>query len=110
VVGLESDRLAVCGDRLLQLPLAAQGDSEVVVGSGDVGLEPDRLTVFGDRFIQSPLIVQGGAQVGVGLSQLVLDQLGRLAGFGVRAGLAKLGDRVLQLPLGAQCIAKALLG
>ena len=54
-VGLEPDRLAVCGDRLVQLPLARQGDAEVGVGLGVVGLEPDRLAVFGDGLVELPL-------------------------------------------------------
>ena len=43
VVGLEPDRRAVFGDRLVELALVRQGDAEVVVGFGVVGLEPDRL-------------------------------------------------------------------
>ena len=54
VVGLEPDRLAVFGDRLVQLPLVGQGDAEVVVGLGVVGLEPDRLAEFGDRLVRFP--------------------------------------------------------
>ena len=39
---------------LVQLPLSAQGVTEVEVGPGDVGLEPDRLAVLGDRLLQLP--------------------------------------------------------
>ena len=55
-VGLEPDRRAEFGDRLVQLPLGLQGDAEVVVGLGEVGLEPDRRAVFGDRLVQLPLV------------------------------------------------------
>ena len=48
VVGLEPDRLAVCGDGLVELPLGTQGDAEVGVGDGVVGLEPDGLAGGGD--------------------------------------------------------------
>ena len=54
VVGLEPDRLAVCGDGLVGLPLVAQGVAEVVVGHGVVGLEPDRLAEFGDGLVGFP--------------------------------------------------------
>ena len=37
VVGLESDRLAVLGDGLVQLPLASQGVAEVEVGPAKSG-------------------------------------------------------------------------
>ena len=57
-VGLEPDRGAVLGDRLLDLPLVVQGDAEVVVGLGDVGLEPDRGAVLGDRLLQLPLVAR----------------------------------------------------
>ena len=59
VVGLEPDRRAVFGDRLVQLPLVSQGVAEVVVGLGVVGLEPDRLAEFGDRLVQLPLAAAG---------------------------------------------------
>ena len=59
VVGLEPDRLAVFGDRLVELALVAQGVAEVEVGLGVVGLEPDRLAVFGDRLVELALVVQG---------------------------------------------------
>jgi hypothetical protein len=42
VVGLEPDRCAVFGDRLLKLPLVIESVAEVVVGLGVVGLERDR--------------------------------------------------------------------
>ena len=52
VVGLEPDRLAVRGDRLVAAsPWAVQGVAEVGVGLGVVGLEPDRLAVRGDRLV-----------------------------------------------------------
>ena len=54
-VGLEPDRRAEFGDRLLQLSLGCQGVAEVGVGLGVVGLEPDRRAVFGDRLLQLPL-------------------------------------------------------
>ena len=53
-VGPEPDRLAVGGDRLVQLAVVVQGDAEVVVGLGGVGLEPDRLAAGGDGFGQLP--------------------------------------------------------
>ena len=59
VVGFEPDRLAVLGDRLIQLTLILQGGAEVVVGHSVIGLEPDGLAVLGDRLIQLTLVVQG---------------------------------------------------
>ena len=73
VVGLEPDGVAVFGDGLVHLPLARQGDAEVVVGLGEVGLEPDRGAVFGDGLVQLPLARQGDAEVGVGLGEVGLE-------------------------------------
>ena len=55
-VGLEPDRLAECGDGLVELALGNSGEAEVVVGGGVVGLEPDRLAEFGDRLVVLPLV------------------------------------------------------
>ena len=52
VVGLEPDRFAVFGDRLVQLPLGVQGHAEVVVGRAVVGLEPDRLAAGCDGRVE----------------------------------------------------------
>ena len=73
VVGLEPDRLAVLGDRLVQLPLAARACAEIDVGRGVVGLEPDRLAVLGDGLVQLPLAHQGDAEVGVGRGVVGLE-------------------------------------
>ena len=54
VVGLEPQRLAVLGDRLVQLPLVLQVGAEAVVVFGAVGLEPDRFAELGDRLVQLP--------------------------------------------------------
>ena len=98
VVGLEPDRRAVFGDRLLQLPLGSQGDAEVGVGLGVVGLEPDRRAEFGDRLLQLPLVCQGGAEVVVGLGVVGLEPDRR----------AEFGDRLLQLPLGFRAMPRLL--
>ena len=58
VIGLEPQRFAVLGDRLVQLPLIGQGDAEVGVGLGVIGLEPQCFTVLGDRLVQLPLVVR----------------------------------------------------
>ena len=54
--------VAVLGDRLVQLPLLAQGLAEVVVEGGVVGLDADGGAVLGDRLIQLPLHKQGEAE------------------------------------------------
>ena len=46
--------VAVLGDGLVQLPLAAQGEAEVGVGRGVVGLQPDRLAQCRDGRLRSP--------------------------------------------------------
>ena len=88
------------GDRLVQLPLVAQGVAEVVVGLGVVGLEPERRAVLGDRLVQLPLIAQGNAEVVVGLGEVGLEA----------DRLAVLGDRLVQLPLAAQGAAEVGVG
>ena len=55
VIGPEPDRLAVCGDGLVELSLGLEADAEVDVGRDEVGLEPDRLAVFGDGLVELPL-------------------------------------------------------
>ena len=52
VVGLEPDRLAEFGDRLVELALLVQGDAEADVGQAVVGLEPDRLAARGDGRVE----------------------------------------------------------
>ena len=59
IVGLEPQGLAVLGDRLIQLPLVAQGDAEVAVGLGVIGLEPHGFAVLGDRLVHLPLVAAG---------------------------------------------------
>ena len=66
-VGLEPDRFAVLGDRLVELPLVAQGDAEVGVGVGEVGLEPDRLAARRDRRARLAVLQQFETEVDVGL-------------------------------------------
>ena len=54
-VGLESDRLAVFGDGVVELPLGIPGEAEIEVGVGVVGVEPDRLAIFGDGLLDLAL-------------------------------------------------------
>ena len=59
------------GDRLLQLPLGAQGNAEVAVGIGAVGPKPNHLAELGDRLLQLPLLKRAYSRsVGLARSQL----------------------------------------
>ena len=99
-VGLEPDRLAVGRDRLIQLPLARQGDAEVVVGCGIVGLEADRLAELGLGGRIVPLHVTEGA------AEAVVD-LG-VIGLGAD-GLAIGRDRLVGLALASEGIAEFMM-
>ena len=72
-VRLESDGLAVCGDRFVQLPLREEGVAEVVVGLGVIRFEADRLAVCGDRLLQLPLLAKGEAEAVVGQGVIGLE-------------------------------------
>ena len=67
MVGLELDRPAEGGDRLVEPARRVQGDAQVVVGLGMIGLERDRTAVGGDRLVEPAGLVQGDAQVVVRL-------------------------------------------
>ena len=70
VVGLEPDRLAVFGDRLVQLPLFSQGNAEVVVGLGVIGLEAQRVAEHQDRLARIPAVNECTAQLEVGVESV----------------------------------------
>ncbi len=67
VIGPEPDRLAVCGDGLVELSLGLEADAEVDVGRDEVGLEPDRLAVLGDGLVELPLRRQAVTKIVVSL-------------------------------------------
>ena len=58
IVGLEFQRPAVAGDRLVQLPLVLQRIAQVAVCLGKVRLQLQRPAVAGDRFVELPLVLQ----------------------------------------------------
>ncbi len=133
-VGLEPDRLAELGDRLLQLPLLPQGVAEVVVGERVVGLEPDRRAEFGDRVIQLPLGFQGVAEAtwacaSSGSSRIAARNSAiasscfpwsararprlswaKASSGSSRIAVAVFGDRLLQLPLVGQGVTEVVVG
>ena len=133
-VGLEPDRLAACGDGLVELPQISQDVAEVAVGQDVIGLEPDRLAVCGDGLVELSLARQDFAEAGVGQGVSGLDP-DRLAAFGdglvelplltqedaeVEVGLgvvgiepdrlAAFGDGLVELPLEGQSVAKGGVG
>ena len=73
VVGLEGDRLAICGHRLVQLALVLQRIAEVGVGLGVVRLEADRLAICGDRLVELALVLERIAEVVMGLGVVRLE-------------------------------------
>ena len=50
-VWVDPDCVAPFGDRLLQLPVLAQGGAEARVGHGVGALDPDRCAQFDDRMV-----------------------------------------------------------
>jgi hypothetical protein len=72
-VGLEPDRGAEFGDRLLHLPQFFHGAAEVGVGLGAVGLGLDRGAEFGDRPRILTLAIQLDAAdvMGLGIGRLM---------------------------------------
>src|SRR5262245_45943207 len=69
----EADGRAVFGNRLPQLPIGGQDDTEAEVGRGAIRLEASRLTAFGDRLLDLPLFSQGEAETGVGHGEVGLE-------------------------------------
>ena len=57
IVGLERDRPAVGGDRLVEPALVAQGVAQVVVGLGILGPKRDRPAMRGDRLVEPALFL-----------------------------------------------------
>ena len=64
-VGLDADRLARCGNRLVELALRKQCEPEVGIGLSEVGLDADRLAICGDRLVELALRSQCIAEVGM---------------------------------------------
>ena len=54
MIALESDGLAVFGDRFIQLTRALRAKPRLL-DQGEIGFEPDGLAVFGDLFIRLTL-------------------------------------------------------
>jgi hypothetical protein len=100
-VGLEPDRLAVCGDGLGQLPLVVQGGAEVVVSFGVVGLEPDRLA---ERRLCTRVVVlpvpedRAEAVVGLGVAGLEPDRRAGCVVCPLTSFMAKKGRRSAKVP------------
>ena len=72
-VGLQRDRPAVRGDRVLVPPLGSQGDTEVAVNRGRVRLQRNGPVAGGDRLVEPALVLQDDTQVDVGVSQFRLQ-------------------------------------
>src|SRR5262249_23840269 len=60
--GLDADRLAICGNRLLELVLPKQRIAEVGMSLSQVGPDPDRLAICGDRLVELALAHQRVAE------------------------------------------------
>ena len=58
VVRLDADRLAICGDRLVELALVLERYAEIGVGLGIVRLDADRLAICGDRLVELALVLE----------------------------------------------------
>ena len=52
IVRLDADRLAICGDRLVELALVLECIAEVGISLGIVRLDADRLAICGDRLVK----------------------------------------------------------
>ena len=89
VVRLDADRLAIRGDRLVELASFLQRHAKVVVSLGVVRLDADRLAIGGDRLVELALALERIADVGMGLGQVGFDA----------DNLAIRGDRLVQLAL-----------
>src|SRR5215470_9208134 len=98
-VGLDPDRLAICGNRLLELVLPKQRVAEVGISLSEVGLDADRPPACGNRLIELALPRQRIAEVGMSLSQVGLDP----------DRLAICGDRLVELALAHQRVAEPKL-
>ena len=66
------DRLAICGNRLVELALRNQCIAEVGMGLSVVGLEPDRAPICRDRLVELALIHQRVAEPKMALGKIRL--------------------------------------
>ena len=89
IVRFQFQRPAAAGDRLIQLPLAFEGNTQVVVSLDVVRLEFQCATVAGDGVLQLPLVHRRIAHVVVHLDEVRLQ-------FQCTAPAC---DRFVQLPL-----------
>src|SRR5436189_5913677 len=90
VVGVNSNRLGVVGDRPLQVTLVAASNAAVVERDGVFGVESNRLGVVGDRPLQVtldvaslPAVVERDGVFGVGHHGCVI--LASTLSYGCRA-------------------------
>jgi hypothetical protein len=63
-VRFHADRLAICGNRLVELALRSQRIAEVGMSLSEVGLDADRLAICGNRLVELALRSQRIAEVG----------------------------------------------
>ena len=57
IVGFDADRLAICGDRFVELALVLQRIAEVGMSLGIAGFDADRPATCGDRFVELALVL-----------------------------------------------------
>ena len=64
IVGFDADRLAICGDRFVELALGLQRIAEVREHLGKVWFDADRPAIRGDRFVELALGLERIAEIG----------------------------------------------
>ena len=98
---LEFNRLAVKGNGLVEVPLAADDHAEVNVGRGVVRLEAHGLPAEGGRFVQPPEFRQGHGEVNAGGGPVGRGELS-LLGESIYSGVEALLVGLLPKPVSAE--------